>query len=80
MAQKGCGTWPKRECWKTEEPCPEKAETCSVNTKPCTSRSSVPFLRWRVLGIPWIVLCVCACFALFILVVTVPISDANVDL
>ena len=23
------------------------------------SRSSVPFVTWRVLGIPWIFLCVC---------------------
>ena len=34
-AQKGLWNIAKKRCWKTEEPCPEKTETCSVNTKPC---------------------------------------------
>ena len=34
--RKDCGVPPRRECWKTEEPCPGRPETCSVNTRPCT--------------------------------------------
>ena len=37
--REGCGTSPKRECWKAEEPCPEKTEACSVNTKPCMKKT-----------------------------------------
>ena len=41
-------------------------------------RSSVPFVRWRVLGM--IFLCVCVpASSLVVLVVTVPSSDLNVD-
>ena len=39
MTQRCCGTLTKRECWKTEELCPEKTETCSGNTKPCTKQA-----------------------------------------
>ena len=37
--KKGYGNSPQTECWKTEEPCPEKTETCSVNTEPCTRKT-----------------------------------------
>ena len=37
--RKGSGTSPKRECWKTEEPCPEKTETCSMNIKQCVKKT-----------------------------------------
>ena len=33
------GISPTKECWKTEDLCPEKTETCSVNTKPCTKKT-----------------------------------------
>ena len=50
MGQKSCGTSPKRECWKTEEPCPEKTETYSGNTKPRTRKTFSAWLREDVEG------------------------------
>ena len=29
----------KERCWKTEELCPEKTDTCSANTKPGTKKT-----------------------------------------
>ena len=29
----------KRECWKTEERCPVKTETCSRNAMPCMKKT-----------------------------------------
>ena len=37
--KKSCGTSPKRQFGKTEEPCQEMSESCSVNTKPCTKKT-----------------------------------------
>ena len=49
--KKSYGTSLQIERWKTEEPFPEKTETCSVNTEPRTRKtfSAVPCGRmWNV--------------------------------
>ena len=41
----------RKKCWKTEEPCPENMETCSLNAKPWTKKtfSSVGCgMMWKV--------------------------------
>ena len=34
-------SWRKRGLWKTEELCPEKTETYSGNSEPCTRKNSL---------------------------------------
>ena len=50
LRRKDYGTSPKNECWRMEEPCPEKSATCSGNTRLCTKKTFTPVGCGRICG------------------------------